>query len=599
MNKRLLSEIRHMHVHLVAATIVAAMIGGLIVVQAALLTRIIDGVFLHGQALSQVISLTLILMVVFAGRAVLTWSNTAMAAHAAATVKKSLRERLFAHLQALGPLALKEEHSGELVTTMVEGVDAIDAFFSETLPQVIATTLVPSIICLTVLGVDVLSGLILLITTPILLFFMFLIGTLAEAHTKKQWYQLSRMSAHFLDVLQGLTTLKQFGRSNIQQTTIATISNRFRKTTMGVLRVAFLSSLVLELGATLSTALVAVEIGLRLLYNHLPFSTAFFVLLLTPDFYLPLRMLGAKFHASMKGAASSKRIYELLDMPTADSKQEEMIEVSDSEIHGCGPLQPPIRFQNVTYTYHDEQGDEHPALRDVSFTIERGQRVALVGASGAGKSTLAQLLLRFIEPQSGAILVGTTPLSLIAPQEWRKQIAWVPQRPYLFRGSIADNIRLGCPTATMAQITRAAQQANLHESVLSFPHGYGTLIGEQGARLSGGQAQRLALARAFLKDAPLLILDEATAHLDGISEQAVLEALRAHLHDRMALIITHRLDTIRGVDRVVVLNGGQVVAEDMLKGPDRGGVHQPAGLVENVCRDTQASEHHPYQVINP
>jgi ATP-binding cassette, subfamily C, bacterial CydD len=564
MNKRLLSEIRYMRAYLVAATIVAATIGALIVVQAALLTQMIDGVFLHGQGLSQVISLALILTGVIVSRATLMWGNTALAVHAAATVKRSLRERLFAHFQALGPIALKEERSGELATTLVEGVEAVDAFFSEMLPQGVATVLIPLIIGLTVLRFDVLSGLILLITTPVLLFFMFLIGTMAQAHTKKQWYQLSRMSAHFLDVLQGLTTLKQFGRSQLQQETIASISDRFRETTMGVLRVAFLSSLVLELGATLSTALVAVEIGLRLLYNHLPFPTAFFVLLLAPDFYLPLRTLGAKFHASMQGAASSQRVYELLDTPitTAKPRQAAMSDVPDEIAFRAGQPLPSIRFDNVTCTYRDKKGDEHPALRHVSFTIERGQTVALVGASGSGKSTLAHLLLRFIEPRDGTILIGTKPLETISPQEWRRQIAWVPQRPYLSRGSIAENIRFGCPNAPMAWVIRAAQQAHLHDVILSLPHGYETVIGESGARLSGGQAQRLALARAFLKDAPLLILDEATAHLDGVSEQAVLEALSELLRNRTALIITHRLRTIQGVDRIVRLDEGQVVANE-------------------------------------
>ncbi|GHP00332.1 thiol reductant ABC exporter subunit CydD [Reticulibacter mediterranei] len=554
MNKRLLHEIRHIHIYLAATALFAATMGLLIIVQARLLTRAIDGVFLKGQALAQVVSLLSMLVGVVIGRAILIWSNSVVAAHAATTVKSSLRQRLFAHIQALGPVALSKERSGELTTTLVEGVEALDAFFSQMLPQVCATLLIPCIIGLVVFLTDALSGLILLITTPILLLFMFLIGTLAETHTKKQWGLLSSMSAHFLDVLQGLTTLKMFGRSHRQQETIARISDHFRKTTMSVLRVAFLSSLVLELGATLSTALVAVEIGLRLLYNQIPFSVAFFVLLLAPDFYLPLRTLGTKFHASMNSAASAKRIYELLDTPVAS--------LSASEVaYPEGQPMPTVRFQNVSYTYQDQAGDERQALRDVSLILEQGQTIALVGASGAGKSTLAHLLLRFIEPQQGTIVVGTRPLETIPVQVWRRQIAWIPQRPYLSHGSIAENIRIGCTTATMEQIIRAAQQAHLHEFIQSLPCSYDTQIGERGVRLSGGQIQRLALARVFLKDAPLLILDEATAHLDEESEQVVLKSLQTFLKNRTTLIIAHRLHTLREVDRVVMLEEGRVVAD--------------------------------------
>jgi ATP-binding cassette subfamily C protein CydD len=561
MNKRLLHEIRHVRLYLAAMALFAAMIGLLIVVQAAMLTHIINGVFLHGQTLPQVISLALILLTAIAGRALLIWGNIVFAAHAAAAVKSSLRQRLLAHIQALGPIAIKNERSGELTTTIVEGVEALDAFFSQMLPQVCATLLIPLIIGLMVFSTDLLSGLILLITTPILLFFMFLIGTLAEAHTKKQWRLLGGMSAHFLDVLQGLTTLKVFGRSQRQQETIARISDRFRETTMSVLRVAFLSSLVLEFGATLSTALVAIEIGLRLLYNHLSFTNAFFVLLLVPDFYLPLRTLGTKFHASMNSAASAQRIYELLDTPVAVTQQQQPSLIEAPGGYQDRQLVPSIQLRNITYAYHDKEGDEHPALHNVSLTIERGQTVALVGASGAGKSTLAHLLLRFIEPQQGTILIGTTPLEAISPQVWRQHIAWIPQRPYLFHESIADTIRVGCDNATMDQIIQAAQQAHLPDFIQSLPYGYGTMIGERGARLSGGQRQRLALARVFLKDAPLLILDEATAHLDRASEEAVLESLQMRLQNRMALIIAHRLHTLREVDRVVMLEEGHVVAD--------------------------------------
>jgi ATP-binding cassette, subfamily C, bacterial CydD len=522
MQKRLLHEIQCIRLYLVMTATIATLMGVFVVVQAATLTQVINDVFLARQTLPSVAPVLIILLVAFVGRALLSWGNAHVAAQAAATVKSSLRERLIAQLQALGPLYIKGERSGELAATIVEGVEAVDAFFSQMLPQVCLAVLIPVIIGLVVFVIDPLSGLILLITTPILLFFMYLIGTLTRAYTKKQWALLSRMSAHFLDVLQGLTTLKLFGRSHVQEETIGRVSDSFRETTMHVLRVAFLSSLVLQMGATLSTALVAVEIGLRLLYAHISFSPAFFVLLLTPDFYLPLRTLGAKFHASMSGSAAAERIYEILDLSvpvesTASSGSQQgkhALPEKAPEIHFYAGHTQPISLRNVTYSYSDKESEAHPALHDVSFTIEPGQKVALVGPSGAGKSTIAHLLLRFIEAQSGMILVGEIPLSAIPVPVWRKQVAWISQRPYLFNASIADNIRLGRADATMAEVVEAAQQACIHDFIAALPHGYDTMIGERGARLSGGQAQRLAVARAILKDAPLLILDEATAHLD-------------------------------------------------------------------------------------
>ncbi|HTK05950.1 MAG TPA: thiol reductant ABC exporter subunit CydD, partial [Ktedonobacteraceae bacterium] len=432
------------------------------------------------------------------------------------------------------------------------GIESIDAFFSQLMPQAFASVLIPLIIGLVALVIDPLSGLILLLTTPVLLVFMYLIGHMAATHTKKQWNQLSRMSAHFLDVLQGLTTLKLFGRSQAQRETIGRISDLFRATTMDVLRVAFLSSLALEIGATISTAMVAVEIGLRLLYNQLAFAPAFFVLLLAPDFYLPLRTLGAKFHASMSGSASAQRIYEIMGTPIPGAEQ--------SSVLPSAKTSKSIDFRNVTYTYHDGNGDEHPALHNVSFSIERGQKVALVGPSGAGKSTIASLLLRFSEPQAGEIVIDGTPLAAIQPRVWREQIAWIPQRPSLFNVSIAENIRMGRAGATMDEIIAAARQAQLHEFIEALPSGYETIVGERGARLSGGQAQRLAIARAMLKDAPILLLDEATAHLDSVNEQAVLDALHTLMQGRIALIIAHHLHTVRTADHIILLAGGQIIA---------------------------------------
>jgi ATP-binding cassette subfamily C protein CydD len=359
------------------------------------------------------------------------------------------------------------------------------------------------------------------------------------------------MSAHFLDVLQGLTTLKLFGRSREQAQVIAQISDRFRDATMSVLRIAFLSALALETLATISTAIIAVEIGLRLLYGRIAFDQAFFVLILAPEYYLPLRLLGTRFHAGVSGVAAAGRVFEVLETPA----------IITEETHGSSEwdltaASQQVTFEAIHYAYAD---GERPALNGVTFAIPTGRKTALVGPSGAGKSTVVQLLLRFIAPSAGRISAGGVLPERVPADEWRAQIAWVPQLPYLFAGSVADNIRLARPGAPLDDVIRAAQSAHADAFIRELPSGYDTPIGERGARLSGGQAQRIALARAFLKDAPLLILDEATSNLDPDTETLIQDAIRTLMRGRTVLIVAHRLNTVMDADQIVVLDGGRVV----------------------------------------
>jgi ATP-binding cassette subfamily C protein CydD len=492
-------------------------------------------------------------------------------------VKTELRERLFAHLLALGPTYTKGERSGELTNTLVEGVEALDAYFSQYLPQIFLVVLMPLVIVIVVFSIDPLSGIVLLVTAPVLPIFMILIGMQAEALTKKQWKLMSLMSAHFLDVLQGITTLKLFGRSAAQEETIRNVSERFRHTTMRVLRVAFLSSLVMEMGATLSTAIIAVEIGLRLLYGQIAFQPALFVLLLAPEFYLPLRTLGTRYHAGMTGSAAAQRIFEILEIPLPSDALKIPLSPIPWETAGApmgsretagvpmGSRETGIRFEDVSFAYDESR----PVLKSVSLHIEPGQQVALVGASGAGKSTLAHLLLRFMEPESGTISINGIASTEISASEWREQIAWAPQRPYLFNATVAENIRLAAPNATHEEVVQAAQQADAHEFIIQLPQGYATIIGERGTSLSGGQVQRLSLARAFLKNAPVLIVDEATSNLAPEQEAQVLAAMQRLMQGRMVLIIAHHLSAIYNADQVIMLTDGQIVDADM-KYPQNG-----------------------------
>ncbi len=341
----------------------------------------------------------------------------------------------------------------------------------------------PLIILVVVFPLDWLTGLIFLLTAPLIPLFMVLIGKEAEKRTSRQWRLLGRLSTHFLDVLQGLRTLKAFGLSKRQGRVIRSVSEEYARVTLGVLRVAFLSALALELLATISTAIVAVQIGLRLLYGQITFVESLFILILAPEFYFPLRQLGAAYHSGMDGIAAAGRIYALLE--------------TNSELQTGGTAPVPaletggeIRFEEVHFAY--QQGDR-PSLQDVSLSIPLGGHTALVGASGAGKSTLFSLLMGFIQPDAGRIVVDGVPLSEIEMNAWRAQVSWVPQFPYLFHQTVAENILVARPGASRTEVIKAAQKANAHEFISNLPKGYDTMIGERGVRLSGGQAQRSGL----------------------------------------------------------------------------------------------------------
>ncbi len=556
MHRRLLTLTRDTRLAL-TLTILSGLLAGLLTIwQAWLLSSVINAVFFDKQVLAQVMRPLLFILLTIGGRSLMSWLNEVAANAVAVKIKTDLRNRLFAHILKLGPAYARGQRTGELTAAAVEGIEALDAYFSQYLPQLVITTLVPLSILIFVFPIDLLSGIILLITAPLIPFFMIMIGKGAEAVTKRQYETLRLLSAHFLDSLQGLTTLKLFGQSKAQTQTIAQVSEKFRDTTMSVLRITFISALALELLATLSTAVIAVEIGFRLLYGKMDFQPALFLLVLAPEFYMPLRALGARFHAGMNGTTAAKRIYEILDTKV-DSGQWTVDSNQSAEISS-------ITFKNVSFTYPNETT---PALENINLTIQRGQHIALVGKTGAGKSTLVQLLLGFIQPTQGSLTFHSSPnpSSLIHHSReafiLHPSIAWVPQRPHLFHDTIAANIRIGKADATHAEIIIAAQAAHLHEFIDSLPEKYETIVGESGARLSSGQAQRVALARAFLKDAPILILDEPTSSLDPETESLLEESTRKLMQGRTVLTIAHRLNTIFQSDQIIVLDEGRIIEQ--------------------------------------
>lgn len=513
----------------------------------------------HLQDVTQVLTWLLSFILL---RAVTIWASEKLAGNVALDTKQDVRKKLIRHLTNLGPAYLQGQKSGELAATVMEGVDALDPFFGQYLPQAALAACIPLTILFFILPVDLLSGLVLLVTIPLLPLFMWLVSRVAEKATQRQWKTLSRISAYFLDVIQGLKTLKILGQARRQVDQIEKASRHFREATLAVLRITFLSALVLELLSTLGTALVAVEIGLRLLRGNLQFQQGLFILILAPEFYLPFRLLGLRFHAGMAGLTSAKRIFEILDTPTSHVVAGNRVLTHQEKTINHGT----IRFEKIGYYY---PGRAEPALQDISLELPVNKITALVGKSGAGKSTLAGLLLRFIEPSQGSITISGKDIAGYPEEVWRTHLAWVPQVPTLFHGTIGKNLLLAKPSASLEELRTAIQRADLLDFLEILPQGFETQVGEGGTLLSAGQLQRLALARAFLKDAPLLILDEPTSNVDALQEQKLVECMLELMEGRTTLLIAHRLNTIRSAHQIAYLEAGRLVEmgkfEDLVK----------------------------------
>jgi thiol reductant ABC exporter CydD subunit len=490
------------------------------------------------------------LLVLVCVRAACAGLTEAAAQRLATQVKSRIRRDMVGGLVARGPRDLARESTGELVTSTMDGVEKLDGYYRRFIPQVVATAVVPVLVFVAVVSIDPLTAIVLAVTGPLIPVFMWLLGTLAERRTRAQWGALSLLGGRFLDTLQGLPTLTLFGRAPEAEAALRASSEQLRVKTMGVLRVAFLSGFVLELTASVSTAVVAATVGVRLLEGWLAFAPGLAVLMLTPEFYLPFRQLGQRHHAAMEAVAAAERIFLLVDVPGAQATRRS--HVAPGPVAECCT----VTIDGVTYSYPDS---DVQALQEISIELRPGTVTAIVGPSGAGKSTLVGVLLRLSEPTSGRLLLNGLTSERIDPAIWRRHFALVPQRPRFFDGSILENLRIARADATIDEVREAARLAHADGFISALPLGYDSHLDESASTLSGGERQRLAIARALLKGAPILVLDEPTSNLDAESEALVVDSIARVASNRTVLIVAHRLHTIRNADAIVVLDGARVV----------------------------------------
>ncbi|WKX71582.1 thiol reductant ABC exporter subunit CydD [Streptomyces sp. XD-27] len=548
-----------------AASVALGLAGaGLVVAQATLIAELVVGAFQQGRSAGELAWPLALLAAVALGRALVSWLTELAAHRTSAAVKSALRMRLLAHATRLGPRRFTW-NIGELTTLATRGVDALDDYFARYLPQLGLAVVVPVAVLARIVTADWVSALIIAATLPLIPLFMVLIGWATQSRMDRQWRLLTRLSGHFLDVVAGLPTLKVFGRAKAQAASIRTITADYRRATLRTLRLAFLSSFALELLATLSVALVAVGIGMRLVHGELDLATGLVVLILAPEAYLPLRQVGAQYHAAAEGLAAADEVFAVLEReaPAAGGLEVRVghagavgAEAGSGQAGavaaeaGGGRTAAVLAFEDLVVTY---PGRTEPALAETSFAVRRGETVALVGPSGVGKSTLLDAALGFVTPAGGRVLIDGTDLAELDAESWRRQVAWVPQRPYLFAGTIADNVRLARPDADDAAVRDALRAAGALAFAEALPGGIDAAVGEGGAGLSAGQRQRIALARAFLADRPVLLLDEPTASLDGETEAGIVDAVRRLSAGRTVLLVVHRPALLAAVDRVVRL----------------------------------------------
>lgn len=568
-DRRLLGRVRATRRYLVVATAVGAASAGLVVVQAVLLASIVSDVVLHHAGVGAVAARSGGLAAAFALRALLSWVGEVASARTSASVVSALRQQLLDKALALGPTWLSGERSGELSVTVTRGLRSLDDYFGRYLPQALLAALTPVIVLAWVGAVDWPSVLILLALVAAVPWAMAWFGRKARTETDRQWRRLGSLAGRYLELLQGLPTLRAVGCAARGREEVSAATEALRRSTLRTLRVGFLSSLVLDLIAGLGVGLVAMALGLRLLDGSLPLSVALSVLLVAPEVFVPLRRAAAEWHASAEGKAAAARVLEVLDIPETTQRNGTAGGRSGSGGHetvggpGGGARVPdaprggrwPVLLEEVRVTYPPRDTTARPvtALDRLDLRIDDGEHLALLGPSGAGKSTVIALLLRFVTWEAGTVTAGGVDMAAISPDEWRRSVTWVPQRPHLFQGTLADNLRLGDPGAGDRRLAGAVEACGLDDLLRRLPHGLESPIAQGGSELSGGERRRVALARAVLKDAPLVLLDEPSLHLESRDVDELAERLAPWLAERAVVVAGHGDHLVRRLDRSVRL----------------------------------------------
>ncbi len=531
---------------LAGLAILTAIQAAIVIIQAYFLADAISSLF-GGDLFANVLKKLIIFFLALVVRQLLTVWKRNLAYHFAARTSKEFRESLLQKLFQLGPRFVKEEGSGQTVTLVMEGIMKFRRYVELILPKFMNSAIIPVMICIFIFFVNIRSAVILALAVPILIAFMILLGLAAKIKADRQYESYQMLSNHFVDSLRGLETLKYLGLSRQHINKIILVSERYRRATMETLRIAFLSSFALDFFTMLSIATVAVFLGMDLINGKMELHTALTILILAPEYFLPIREVGADYHATLDGKEAGKKIQEILDKESVQQKQD------------------PIPLWKSTSTFSVKGVSVHfadsdrPALRDIQFSVSGSKKIGIIGASGAGKSTLIDVLSGFLTPSSGEFQVNGKKLTTLSQLNWQSQITYIPQHPYIFHDTVLNNIRFYNPEATLKEVEEAAEAAGLTEVIQSLPQGFETIIGEGGRSLSGGQEQRIALARAFLSNRPIIMLDEPTAHLDIETEYELKETMLQLFNGKLVFFATHRLHWMLDMDQIIVLDQGKIV----------------------------------------
>ena len=546
-NKRLLKESSYKRFYKHIVILDPLLNSVFVIISAYILASIVNLIFIKKETVNKIFNYLVLFLVISIIKSIINFLIQSYLKNSAEDLKENIKKKSFNSIITGNPYRVRQVKLGEIINTLTDGVEMITPYYSQYIPQAATAIIIPLAIANATAFTDKWSSIIMIVTYPLIPLFMVLIGSKSKQLNEKQWKKLSILSSHFIDMLQGLSTLKIFGRSNIQEHKVFNTSENYRKATMEVLKVSFCSALVLELFSTISTAMIAVNLGLRLVYNKIDFLSAFFILIITPDFYLAIRNLGLRFHASLNGTVAIEKI----DFITKELEYSD--EICNSHMK-CDHIFE-IEFRNLSYSYGDKI-----ALNNISFKIRSGEKFALVGESGSGKSTLINILSGFIKPSDGMVFINGDDINYINKDELLSKIAITSQFPHIFNESLEKNVTLGVKNLSPEKLLQIYKLTKIDELQNKLDAGYETTIGEgEVVAISGGEIQKISLARVLVKNTQLIILDEPSSALDSKSEEILTDLMDGYLKNTTVLIATHRLDTIKTVNKILVLHEGNLI----------------------------------------